>query len=274
MRITVGSLFSGIGGLDLGLEWAGLGPVIWQVEREPFCRAVLAKHWPGAERFEDVCAVGSHCLRPVDLICGGFPCQDLSYAGKGAGLAGERSGLWREYARIVCELRPRFVVVENVSALLSRGLGTVLGDLAALGYDAEWHCIPAAAVGAPHLRDRLFIVAYTNSAGLEGRREPKPESADQRATGEGGAARPDNDGERGAQSGLGRAVARLPGRVDRWPARPRKAQHDWEAPRVCAVRRGDNRAARIKALGNTAVPQVAEVVGHIVMRIARRLEAA
>src|SRR5690606_28720166 len=105
------------------------------------------RHWPDARRFDDVRTVGAHNLAPVDLICGGFPCQDISVAGKGAGLDGERSGLWVEFARIVRELRPRFVVVENVPALLARGFGRVLGDLAACGYDAEWDCIPAAAVG-------------------------------------------------------------------------------------------------------------------------------
>lgn len=158
--MTIGSLFSGIGGLELGLELAGLGPTLFQVEREPFCREVLAKHWPASLRLDDVCAVGAHNLPAVDLLCGGFPCQDLSLAGKGAGLAGARSGLWFEYARIIGELRPRFVVVENVAALVNRGLHAVLGSLAALGYDAWWDCIPAAAVGAPHRRDRLFVVAW------------------------------------------------------------------------------------------------------------------
>jgi DNA (cytosine-5)-methyltransferase 1 len=113
--MRIGSLFSGIGGLELGLEWSGVGHTVWQVEREPFCRAVLAKHWPAAERFDDVRTVGKANLAPVDLICGGFPCQDVSSAGKGAGLAGERSGLWREFARILGELQPGWVVVENVA---------------------------------------------------------------------------------------------------------------------------------------------------------------
>jgi site-specific DNA-cytosine methylase len=106
----------------------------------------------------------------VDVLCGGFPCQDLSYAGKGAGLDGERSGLWGEYARLIRELRPRYVVVENVSALLARGLGRVLGDLAACGYDAEWDCIPASAVGAPHRRDRVWLVAYPGGERCSDRR--------------------------------------------------------------------------------------------------------
>jgi DNA (cytosine-5)-methyltransferase 1 len=158
--LTIGSLFSGIGGLELGLEWAGLGPVLWQVEKDPYCLKVLEKHWPGVRRYEDVKTIG-RSVAPVDLICGGFPCQDLSYAGRGAGIKkSTRSGLWFEYARIISELRPRFVVVENVPALLTRGMDIVLGELAALGYDAWWDCIPAQAVGAPHRRDRVFVVAH------------------------------------------------------------------------------------------------------------------
>ena len=116
--MNVGSLFAGIGGFDLGFERAGMR-VAWQVELDPYCRAVLARHFPDAARFEDVCEVGARNLAPVDLICGGFPCQDLSPAGRGAGIDGARSGLWAEFARIVRELRPRYVVVENVPALLT-----------------------------------------------------------------------------------------------------------------------------------------------------------
>jgi DNA (cytosine-5)-methyltransferase 1 len=163
--MTVGSLFAGIGGFDLGFERAGYR-VRWQVEINAYCRAVLRKHWPGVRRYGDVRRVGRHNLEPVDVICGGFPCQDISIAGAGAGLDGARSGLWREYARIIREVRPRYVVVENVPALLSRGLGTVLADLAACGYDAEWDCLPAAAVGAPHRRDRVWIVACDSRQAL------------------------------------------------------------------------------------------------------------
>jgi DNA (cytosine-5)-methyltransferase 1 len=159
MSLTIGSLFSGIGGLELGLERAGLGPVVWQVECDPFALQVLEKHWPDAERYQDVRSVCAE-LAPVSVICGGFPCQDISNAGKREGIEGKRSGLWSEFARIVGVVRPRFVVVENVSALLGRGMGVVLGDLAALGYDATWDCIPAQAIGAPHRRDRLFVVAW------------------------------------------------------------------------------------------------------------------
>jgi DNA (cytosine-5)-methyltransferase 1 len=121
---------------------------------------VLAKNFPNAERFEDVRTVGAHNLRPVDVLVGGFPCQDISNAGLRVGIDGERSGLWSEFARIIGELRPQYVLVENVAALLGRGMERVLGDLAEVGYDAEWDCIPAAAVGAPHIRDRVWIFSY------------------------------------------------------------------------------------------------------------------
>jgi site-specific DNA-cytosine methylase len=133
--MKIGSLFSGIGGLELGLEWAGVGRTAWQVEQDLFCQAVLAHHWPDAKRYNDVREVGAHNLEPVDVICGGFPCQDISYAGKGAGLAGARSGLWYEFARIIGELGPQYVVVENVAALFTRGIDAVLGTLAEAGYE-------------------------------------------------------------------------------------------------------------------------------------------
>jgi DNA (cytosine-5)-methyltransferase 1 len=185
--VNVGSIFSGIGGFDLGFERAGMR-VSWQVELDPYCRAVLARHFPAAARFEDVRAVGARELDPVDLLCGGFPCQDLSAAGRGAGIDGARSGLWSEFARIVRELRPRYVVVENVPALLTgkgkrwdRGpIGRVLGDLAEARYDAEWACLSAGEFGAPHLRKRVWIVAYP-ARDAEARPASPPRSERQRA---------------------------------------------------------------------------------------------
>lgn len=157
---TVGSLFSGIGGFDLGLERTGGFQTRWFCEQDKFCAQVLNKHWPGVPVYPDVTTLRGGQIEPVDVLCGGFPCQDLSVAGKGAGITGERSGLWKQYARLIGELRPRYVFVENVPALRSRGFGVVLGDLAALGYDTEWDCLPASAFGAPHQRDRIWIVAY------------------------------------------------------------------------------------------------------------------
>jgi DNA (cytosine-5)-methyltransferase 1 len=160
--MKIGSLFAGIGGFDLAARWVGWDTA-WFSEIDPYASAVLQKHWPGVPNHGDITKIKGSDVAPVDVLCGGFPCQDISLAGKGAGITGARSGLWSEYARLIGELRPRYVVAENVPALRSRGLDQVLGSLAALGYDAEWHCIPAAAVGAPHRRDRIWIVAYPNA---------------------------------------------------------------------------------------------------------------
>ena len=160
---TFGSLFSGIGGLDVGLERAGMR-CAWQVEIDDYATHILTKHWPNVPRFRDVRTVGAATLPPVDVVCGGFPCQDISICNtrNPQGIAGARSGLWGEFFRLICELRPRYVVVENVPALLGRGMGRVLGDLAAIGYDAEWQLLQASDFGAPHQRKRLFIIAYPN----------------------------------------------------------------------------------------------------------------
>lgn len=153
-QLAVLDLFSGIGGFSLGLERTGGFRTVAFCEIDPFCRRVLAKHWPEVPCYEDVRTLTADTLArdgiTVDVICGGFPCQDLSFAGKRAGLEGDRSGLWGEYARIIREVRPQFVIVENVPGLLSLGLGDVLGDLAAGGYDAVWDCIPAAARRSRH----------------------------------------------------------------------------------------------------------------------------
>lgn len=159
--MTFGSLFAGIGGFDLGLERAGM-TCSWQVEIDPYARRVLEKHWPDVRRWDDVRTFPPGGDWGVDLICGGFPCQDISFAGKGVGLAGERSGLWYEFAKVVCRIRPRYVLMENVTALLVRGLDVVLGTMASLGYDSEWTCLSACSVGAPHTRERLFIISYSN----------------------------------------------------------------------------------------------------------------
>ena len=158
--LTFGSLFAGIGGIDLGLERAGMN-CLWQVEIDQFCRGVLSKHWPKVPKFGDITAVNPEDLARVSVIAGGFPCQNISQAGKQEGIEdGAKSGLWREFARIVRSIRPRAVIVENVPGLLIRDLGRVLGDLAECGYDAEWDSVSAHAVGAPHIRDRVFVSAY------------------------------------------------------------------------------------------------------------------
>jgi len=165
-----GSLFSGIGGFDLGFERAGM-ECSWQVEIDDACNKVLEKHWPLVKRYKDVREVGKHNLEPVDVICGGFPCQDVSLAGDRLGLNGKRSTLWSEFFRIICEINPKWVVAENVFGLLSsdngKFFGNILGDLATIGFDAEWQVLPAQKFGAPHRRERIYIVAYPNGLGRE-----------------------------------------------------------------------------------------------------------
>lgn len=169
MDLTFGSLFAGIGGFDIGLESAGM-KCKWQVEIDPFAVAVLEKNWPDVERWRDIRDFNPNKSVAVDVICGGFPCQDISLAGSGEGLDGKRSGLWSEYFRIVSKLRPRYVIVENVSALLRRGVDRVLGDLASIGYGAEWQTVLASDFGLPHRRERIFIVAYADKS-IRGKRK-------------------------------------------------------------------------------------------------------
>lgn len=157
-KMRVIDLFSGIGGFSLGLERAGMETVRF-CEIDPYCRAVLTNHWPDVPCHDDVTTMNFE-EGEADVVCGGFPCQDISLAGKRSGLEGKRSGLFREIIRAVRLVRPRYAILENAAALIYNELGVVLGELAAIGYDAEWHCIPASYVGLPHLRDRVWIVAY------------------------------------------------------------------------------------------------------------------
>ena len=156
-------LFSGIGGFSLGLESTKWKTIAF-CEINPSCHKVLSKYWPDVPIFEDVTKLSaSDIASSVDVICGGFPCQDISVAGKKKGINGNRSGLWKEYLRLINEIKPKYAIIENVANLRSHGLITVLQDLWQIGYDAQWHCIPASALGAPHQRDRIWIIAYPNS---------------------------------------------------------------------------------------------------------------
>jgi DNA (cytosine-5)-methyltransferase 1 len=264
--VNVLDLFSGIGGFSLGLERAGMRTVAF-CEIEPYCRAVLKKHWPDVPCYEDVRTLTKQRLDAdgvsVELIAGGFPCQDISLAGKGAGIAdGTRSGLWAEIARLSGELRPRYVVVENVAALLGRGLERVLGDLAAVGFDAEWHCIPASALGAPHRRDRFWLVAYPASARAAERSEhPGRVGADFRDCPSGDASDPDIKGlEKWQGQDASRAGAIF---------RPVIERNEWWAaePDVGRVAHGvPSRVDRLSALGNAVVPQIPEIIGRAIMQ--------
>jgi len=311
--VNVGSLFSGIGGFDLGFERAGMR-VSWQVELDSFCRAVLARRFPDAARFEDVRGVGARELDPVDLVCGGFPCQDLSSAGRGAGIDGARSGLWSEFARIVRELRPRYVVVENVPALLTgkgkrwdRGpIGRVLGDLAEARYDAEWACLSAREFGAPHLRKRVWIVAYPAwnaeaGAATESRAERQRaraggqrSRAEELANPEGESERPGlrpeepeaerrgRPGDGGRAGGTAKDARRPVDNPDCGGHQPPKAEvrpgrdgalgAGWWATEPAVGRVADgvpDRVDRLSALGNALVPQIAEWIGWRILEYER-----
>ena len=160
--LNVLDVFSGIGGFSIGLEAVGMQTVAF-CEINPFCRKILTRHWPSVPVFSDITTVHKEDLKTlptIDVIAGGFPCQDISVAGKGGGIKAKRSGLWKEFARLINEVRPKYAIIENVANLRSTGLISVLQDLWEIGYNAEWHCIPASAFGAPHRRDRIWIIAY------------------------------------------------------------------------------------------------------------------
>lgn len=238
-KLRVLSLFAGIGGFDLGLEGGFETVAFCEIDKE--ARKVLEKNWPGVSIYDDVCTLTADRLAEdgfhPDCIVGGFPCQDISLAGAGAGLAGQRSGLWREYFRLIREIRPRRIIVENVAALLGRGMGDVLGDLASIGYDAEWHCIPASYVGARQLRDRVWIVAYPECDSVQGRTHFTAAWCEK---------------SREEQlAGLVQPCA--------WPtvsgARDRGTGH--------GIPRGVHRN---KQLGNAVVPQIPELIGHAILQ--------
>jgi DNA (cytosine-5)-methyltransferase 1 len=170
--VTYGSLFSGIGGIDLGLDRAGM-ECRWQVEINQFCLDVLEKHWPDVPRYRDIRTISGDSLPRVDLICGGFPCQPISLAGRRKGSADDR-WLWPDFLRILQEHKPEYVFIENVRGLISNGMVSIVEGLSSLGYDSEWHCIPASSVGAPHKRERIFILAYPNGKWREAIFQPNP----------------------------------------------------------------------------------------------------
>ncbi len=227
MTLTFGSLFSGIGGLDLGLERAGM-VCHWQVEIDPFCRKVLEKHWPHIPKYGDIHDVGHHNLEAVDLICGGFPCQDLSTAGRMEGLNGARSGLHIEFLRIVRELRPSWAIIENIWQSWRRWVPYLRRALWQIEYSSLPVRVRAAEVGAPHIRARCFILAHAGSEYLW------------------------------QQSGWGRGSNRK---------NTIEFERAWtQEPPVPGVDDGvPNRLDRNRALGNAVVPQVAELIGRRIL---------
>jgi DNA (cytosine-5)-methyltransferase 1 len=244
--MNVLDLFSGIGGFSLGLERAGMRTVAF-CEASPWCREELARRWPDIPCYPDVrTATG---FPPADIICGGFPCQDISTAGKGAGIDGARSGLWSHYGRIIGEVRPRYIIVENVSALLARGLGRVLGDLAALGYNAWWDCLHGPAIGAPHARDRIWIVAYAPGDRCEGKlREAIAQEMDDFSS-----------QALGPWHGAGHPFEHWRVLLDK-PELRRMADG---VPSTLDIR------PRLHAYGNSVFPQYPEIIGRAIMKVAQ-----
>ena len=251
-------LFSGIGGFSLGLERAGMETVAF-CEIEKFPQEVLKKHWPGVPIYEDVRTLTAERLRAdgiptVDVITGGFPCQDVSFAGKQRGMSeGTRSGLWSEILRLSSEIRPKYIIVENVTALTigppnKRGgwFGRILGDLAEIGYDTEWHCIRAFRVGLDQSRDRVWLLSYPT--GKHGEKGSLLEESIERG------ASPQFRRFPSAQNGFEKI-------------------RDWERdcqPRM--VRKPDGispQMDRLKALGNAVVPQIPEIIGRAIMAVER-----
>ena len=232
--LTVLDLFSGIGGFSLGLERVGGFKTVAFCEIEPHASAVLRRHWPEVPNLGDVTKAD---FPNADIIVGGFPCQDVSRAGKRAGLSGARSGLYRQMVRAIRMVRPRYTIVENVAELLADGMGTVLGDLAEGGHDAEWDCVPAGFVGAPHWRDRVWIIAYAAGARLEG----------------------------WSPTQAARTTFReLAGRSFRvgtsWP----------DAPRIPRVGYGlPDWVDRIREVGNAVTPQIPELIGRAILAAER-----
>lgn len=297
-KLRVQSLFAGIGGFELGLERAGGFETVSQCEIDPFAQAVLAKHWPNSTRHSDVTTYDFK-EGEADVITAGFPCQDISFAGDGAGLAGARSGLYREVVRAVRVVRPLYAVLENVAALLGRGLDTVLGDLAEVGYDAEWHCIPASAVGAPHRRDRIWIIADAGGEQHEGCRAPISGAL---AT-ELSWANSDATSEQWNRAGFGTEVTGRressdvgenvahsecvgqPGQgqpfITSHPEADSKGQagdavyggvgNQWAVePDVGRVAHGiPSRVDRLRCLGNAVVPQIPEIIGRAILESRR-----
>jgi DNA (cytosine-5)-methyltransferase 1 len=275
--MTVGSLFTGIGGIDLGLERVGM-EIAWQCEINPYCREVLQKHWPEVRLYNDIRKLRGSEVEPVDIIAGGFPCQDISVAGKGVGLHGERSGLFFELMRVVREVRPRYVLMENVPMLVNRGLDEVLGELALCGYDAEWQIVSAASLGAPHIRERIIIVAYSDAIGRQregvpilprrsyenrlnsSRRGNEVSDASNHEEGESVGVRRSSLPSVVAGNGRARLFSRSPVQSGAWEVEPDVGRVADGVPR---------RMDRLRALGNAVVPQMAEYVGSLIVEAER-----
>tara|TARA_R110000751_G_scaffold168121_1_gene273950 strand:+ start:3125 stop:3973 length:849 start_codon:yes stop_codon:yes gene_type:complete len=274
--IKIGSLFSGIGGFELGLERAiPNSKTIWQVEQNKFCQKVLRKHWPDAKIYDDVKNITAQNVEPIDVLCGGFPCQDISIAGKQRGIhEGKKSSLWWEMLRIIGELEPRIIVLENVHAIIQNGGLDVLGSLASIGYDAEWTVISARQFGAPHKRNRWFCVGYTRAGSINNSRTvansncrlpgSNSEIQTRRTTSDAHVATNSPlSFSQGNQLSIREKKKRAISNI--------KDGSYWNTekapPFFCSVDDGiSDRLAKLKALGNAIVPQCSEYIGECIVK--------
>ena len=277
-RLTVGSLFSGIGGLDLGLERAGMR-VIWQSEIDPYCCRVLNKHWLEVVNHGDIKQIDWSNIERPDVICGGYPCQPFSQAGKRRGEQDERH-LWPWVRECISELRPRYAILENVRGHLSLGGTTVIGELASIGYDAEWRVVSAESVGANHRRERIVIVAYPNDTrgrASRGRTDGDRQTQEQERrditqfrAGRPSADVPNTDTRQdgGWDGSLQQGAGTVFSRADNGRGTQEYAGWKWweTEPGMGRVANGiPSRVDRLRGLGNAVVPQVAEVIGRLVI---------
>lgn len=233
MTLTVGSLFSGIGGIDKGLQDAGM-EITWQCEKDPWCRKILTKHWPEVPKYEDVRSIDWGTVEPVDLICGGPPCQPFSFAGERGGPSDERD-MWPEFIRCIASLRPTWAIGENVVGALHHMATVIKPELGAIGYRVRMFGIPACAVGAKHERQRIWLVANCQSVPME-----KYQMVNQ---------------------------ARLPGQPGRM-GREIQAGNCWtiHQPGLVGVAHGvPHRVDRLRGLGNAVVPQIVEHLGRLIL---------
>ena len=273
LRLTFGSLFSGIGGFDLGFERAGM-VCRWQVEIDEFCTRVLEKHWPHVERHRDIHEVGAHNLAAVDVVCGGPPCQPHSLAGLRRGADDDRN-LWPQMCRVVEQVNPRWVVVENVPGISSTILDAICADLEARGYEVGAIDLPAAGAGAPHIRQRIFILAHAHGRGGAVGNNFQEGNCERLGTifGDDGAPVSDAHGVRcGQRADQPQRVAGGGRASHAGPAVQAEVGEWWRAePDVVRVVPGfpqrvdRSRRPRVTALGNAVVPQVAEIIGRLIV---------
>lgn len=262
--MNVGSLFSGIGGFDLGLERAGMR-VEWQVENNEFCREVLKKHWPKVPCHYDITTIDWRDIPRVNVVCGGFPCQPFSLAGKQRGKADDRY-LWPEVVRCLDTLRPTWFLGENVPGLINLALDQVCTDLESLGYTVWPVCVPACAVDAPHQRQRVWIMAHTECTGSQGHRG-------ERGLGEGGEEIEAGRGGNVADALRLRELQSQGIKQDQWGRSCDESSEvfpgEWEPePELGRVAHGvPRRVDRLRGLGNAVVPQIVEAFGRMILEV-------